>query len=430
MGQYFTNIRLAASSIFEGMAVTMSWLVRKPVTIQYPDRTAKPVVEMLPERSRGILEVDPCACIADSQCMRACPIGVILIEYGKTADGKGRTITRFDIDASKCMHCGLCTEVCPTSAIRHSHEFEGCTRDVRNLVLHYVDEPVAPWKLQKDVKAPITPLGRAARKALKKWDAAYASWSPKAPPPLAPPADDAPKSPVPGEEPASTPVVETKPEPEPRSEPTVVARPLPDGMDARDLLAAVNVVVEKARTQPPAPAAPTTTTLVVPSLERDNKAIAESTLPPPKIKEVPEAGHAVEPVEGGGLWTEHLQRTPEPVVVQGNVDSSIRPASRPQQEARVEEQAAVVVPKVEEEKGFSPPPDDPALPMEQRFMKALPQIDGCGLCGYPNCREYARALATRREHESDLCEPGGKGTAGRVALLLRKMKKKETVKTE
>ena len=44
---YFGNIRRAVSSTFEGLTVTMSWMFRRPSTIQYPDRLEMPVQEAL-----------------------------------------------------------------------------------------------------------------------------------------------------------------------------------------------------------------------------------------------------------------------------------------------------------------------------------------------------------------------------------------------
>jgi NAD(P)H-quinone oxidoreductase subunit I len=126
MLDYFTRIARAATTTFEGMAVTMSWMFRKPSTIQYPFHPSAPHTrlggpETLPERYRGFLEVDTAVCTACLACERACPIEVISIAVEKvTMPGEAapvRAMTRFDIDLSKCMFCGLCVEPCPTAAM-------------------------------------------------------------------------------------------------------------------------------------------------------------------------------------------------------------------------------------------------------------------------------------------------------------------------
>ena len=51
---YFANMRRAAWSILEGMAVTFSYLRRPPITVQYPDRIPRPVTETIaPDASGG-----------------------------------------------------------------------------------------------------------------------------------------------------------------------------------------------------------------------------------------------------------------------------------------------------------------------------------------------------------------------------------------
>src|SRR5262249_17980162 len=74
---YVGNIVQSAKSVLEGMAVTFSYMFRKPTTIQYPDRVPMPVSEMLPERYRGFLEVDMDICTACKACERECPINCI-----------------------------------------------------------------------------------------------------------------------------------------------------------------------------------------------------------------------------------------------------------------------------------------------------------------------------------------------------------------
>ena len=71
---YTKNIVETVTTIFEGMAITFSHLMRRPSTVQYPDRIEKPVQETLPLRYRGILEVDLDICTGCLACERVCPI--------------------------------------------------------------------------------------------------------------------------------------------------------------------------------------------------------------------------------------------------------------------------------------------------------------------------------------------------------------------
>ncbi len=164
VARYFKNIKDAVTTIFEGMTVTCSHLVRKPYTIQYPDRVPVRVQDTLPFRYRGILEVDLEICTGCLACERACPIDCIVIDAPKDQKTKEMLLTRFDIDIAKCMYCGLCSEVCPTGSIHHTTEFEGADFSLESMIRHFVKAPVVAYKAKKDgetdpVVAPILERG-------------------------------------------------------------------------------------------------------------------------------------------------------------------------------------------------------------------------------------------------------------------------------
>lgn len=102
----------------KGLAVTISRLPKKKVTLQYPE-----VKPEWPERFRGIHEFIPERCIVCNQCARICPTSCISLSGTRGEDRKLR-IDTYDINFEICILCDLCTEVCPTEAIKMTGEFE------------------------------------------------------------------------------------------------------------------------------------------------------------------------------------------------------------------------------------------------------------------------------------------------------------------
>jgi NADH-quinone oxidoreductase subunit I/NAD(P)H-quinone oxidoreductase subunit I len=217
VSEYTGAIKDTVKSFWHGLSITLSHLVRRPMTVQYPDRTPLPVRDMLPPRYRGFLEVDTAICTGCQACERACPIGCIQITLEKDpANPKVRVVTQFDIDEAKCMFCGLCVEPCPTGSIQHTREFEGSQRDIRNLVFRWADpeSPFPVYKVDKNAEYyPRVPLGSLVRARLESsnWSARGPKFLPPEPPkppeekpkaapaakPAAPKADGAPAASAP-----------------------------------------------------------------------------------------------------------------------------------------------------------------------------------------------------------------------------------------
>src|SRR5438046_10278307 len=103
VASYVRDIKDTLTSVFEGMSITFSHLVRRPMTIQYPDKILRPIQETLARKYRGILEVDLDICTCCLASERDCPITCITRGIDMDNEAKQRNFAHCDLDVCKCM---------------------------------------------------------------------------------------------------------------------------------------------------------------------------------------------------------------------------------------------------------------------------------------------------------------------------------------
>ena len=123
---------------FQPFWITLGYLFKKPVTIQYPEEKRTPPPRY---RARIVLTRDPDGrerCVACYLCSAVCPVSCISMQSAEQSDGR-RYARWFRINFGRCIYCGLCEEACPTAAIQLTPDFENVQRDILTLVFEKKD---------------------------------------------------------------------------------------------------------------------------------------------------------------------------------------------------------------------------------------------------------------------------------------------------
>lgn len=120
---YFSRAASAFATLLKGMAVTIRWMFKPAITVQYPDEKLA-----VAPRFRGMLVLDPDTCTSCTLCEQACPSDCISITAHQDPRIKGqRILDTFILDHLRCNYCRMCEDACPTmpvKSIRHSHIYE------------------------------------------------------------------------------------------------------------------------------------------------------------------------------------------------------------------------------------------------------------------------------------------------------------------
>ena len=117
---------LFLSEIVKGMALTLKYMFKPRMTINYPFEKGPLSPRFRGEHALRRYPNGEERCIACKLCEAVCPALAITIEAEPREDGSRRT-TRYDIDMTKCIYCGLCQEACPVDAIVEGPNFEFAT---------------------------------------------------------------------------------------------------------------------------------------------------------------------------------------------------------------------------------------------------------------------------------------------------------------
>jgi NADH-quinone oxidoreductase subunit I len=124
---HFT-IKFGLKEIVWGMALTLRYMFKPTVTINYPFEKGPISPRFRGEHALRRYPNGEERCIACKLCEAICPAQAIKIEAEEREDGSRRT-TVYDIDMLKCIYCGLCQEACPVDAIVEGPNFEFATEN-------------------------------------------------------------------------------------------------------------------------------------------------------------------------------------------------------------------------------------------------------------------------------------------------------------
>jgi NADH-quinone oxidoreductase subunit I len=159
MMSYFKEIAVGFWSLLAGMAVTIRYFVKPIVTVQYPRQK----IEMSPSyRGYPQFIIDPETqthrCIACEMCARTCPSQLITVEGIKFPGEKQKRSTKYIHEHQYCSLCGLCVEVCPTTALEFSKVYRLAGYRREDFV---IDHLILLQKRQKAAGVPVTPVPTA-----------------------------------------------------------------------------------------------------------------------------------------------------------------------------------------------------------------------------------------------------------------------------
>ena len=136
MSSYWSEIITGSRSLLTGLAITAREFFKPVVTEQYPYE-----VPIMTPLFRGHIELigneatgEP-NCVVCGMCQRACPSSCISLDGKKNESGKGKVLTSYMLDFTKCSLCGSCVESCNFNALRFSKVYNLASFDKSDFIM-------------------------------------------------------------------------------------------------------------------------------------------------------------------------------------------------------------------------------------------------------------------------------------------------------
>ena len=106
--------------IAKGLRLTLRHLLRRPVTVQYPEHR---LVTSRRIRGNELIWYNT-KCTGCATCAKACPQGAIHIVTSVSTEENRYVVQRIEVDTGYCISCGLCVEACPYEAVYMGYAYE------------------------------------------------------------------------------------------------------------------------------------------------------------------------------------------------------------------------------------------------------------------------------------------------------------------
>jgi NADH-quinone oxidoreductase subunit I len=144
--------KLYLPAILAGLGVTARHLLRKKVTVQFPEERVEPQDRL---NYRGVHRLNRdeqgrVKCVACFLCGTACPAHCIdIVASASPWPDREKYPQSFVIDELRCIYCGMCEEACPVDAIELTSLYD-LTGHSREAMIFDKEKLLSVYDMTKD----------------------------------------------------------------------------------------------------------------------------------------------------------------------------------------------------------------------------------------------------------------------------------------